>query len=140
MPGFLADILTQPRNSGYLLSVQTAMKMSLPPTVFIYDDRQPDKWTREDKKLAMAATLLERETCQYCGLPLWVCRSDNNFLGFKIRTDMCHADRELNSKANAKKAENLKPGEHQYIVPYMMNDEPLPSRAEYVRGIREDED
>lgn len=138
MPGFLADVLTQPRNAQYLLAVQTAVDMSLPPTMMIYVDKQPDTWTKQDKKLAMAWKMLERERCQYCGQPLWICRSGNNQLGFKVRTDTCYADAELNLPRNKKNAENLKPGEHQYVVPYMLNNEPLPSRHAYMTELRED--
>lgn len=137
MPDFLADVLTQDRNSGYLLSVETAMSIQLPPTVMIYDDRQPDKWTKEDKKLAMAWTILERERCQYCGQYMWICRSDNKNLLYSVRTDTCNAQRELDSKDNKKKSEKLGPGEHQYVVPYMYDDSPLPSRHEYLKSLAE---
>lgn len=138
MPGFLADVLSQPRNYGYALSVQTAMELGLPPTVLIYDERQPDKWRPEDKKLAIAWTILQRETCKSCGQPMWLCRSDNRQLGFKVKTSVCYADKELNSKENKKRAEKLKPGETQYVVPYMYDDSPLPSRQEYMAGLAED--
>jgi len=137
MPDFLADVLTQARNSGYLLSVETAMNLNLPPTVMIYDDRQPTKWTKEDKKLAMAWTLLEHERCQYCGQYMWICRSDNPKLNFSVRTDTCYADAELNKPDQRKKAEKLRPGEHQYVVPFMYDESPLPSRHEYVKSLAE---
>jgi hypothetical protein len=103
----------------------------------IYDDRQPDKWTKEDKKLAMAWTILERERCQYCGQYMWICRSDNKNLLYSVRTDTCNAQRELDSKDNKKKSEKLGPGEHQYVVPYMYDDSPLPSRHEYLKSLAE---
>lgn len=137
MPGFLADVLTQARNGGYLLSVETAMSLNLPPTVMIYDDRQPDKWTKEDKKLAMAWTILERERCQYCGQYMWICRSSNPKLTFSVRTDTCYADAEMNSSSNKKKSEKLRPGEHLYTVPEMYDDSPLPSRHEYLKSLAE---
>ena len=138
MPGFLADVLTQPRNYTYLISVQTAMDLRLPPTTFIYEDRQGDKWTPEDKKLAIAWTILQKETCGICGQPLWICRSDNRQLGFKVKTSVCYSDKELNSKQNKKKSDNLKPGERLYTVPYMYDDSPLPSRAEYYKSLEDE--
>lgn len=138
MPGFLADVLSQPRNFGYILSVQTAMDLHLPPTTFIYDDRQGDKWTKEDKKLALAWTILQRETCKVCGQPLWICRSDNKNLGFKVETSVCYADAELNSKQNKKRADKLKPGERQYTVPFMYDGSELPSRHEYYKAKAEE--
>lgn len=138
MPGFLADVLSQPRNYHHLTAVQTAMDLRLPPTVMIYTDRQPDEWRPEDKKLAMAYTILQRETCGICGQPLWICRSDNQQLGFKVKTSICYADKELNSKESKKRADKLKPGERQYVVPYMYNGSGLPSRNEYYTALSEE--
>lgn len=114
------------------------MDLHLPPTTFIYDNRQGDKWTPEDKKLAIAWTILQRETCKTCGQPMWICRSDNRGLGFKVKTSVCFADKELNSSINKKRAEKLKPGEQQYVVPYMYDGSALPSRAEYMTSLADE--
>jgi hypothetical protein len=140
MPDFLADVLSQPRNGGYALAVKTAMELHLPPTMMIYDARTTTEWRPEDKKLAMAYTLLEQERCTFCGLPTWVCRSNNNQLDFSIGTTVCYGEAELNSKANKRAAEKLTPGEHQYIIPRMLDGNPLPTRAAYMRQLAEEEE
>ena len=138
MPGFLADALTWPSNYAYTLAVQTAMKLGLPPSV-MFTDRQPeDGWSKADKKLAIAWTILEKETCRECGQPLWICRSSNKNLLFSVRTDLCYAKAELDKWQESTKAKKLKRGEHPYIVAKMRDEtEPMPSRRAYLEELAE---
>ncbi len=141
MPDFLADQLTRAHNFQIALALQTAMELRLPPLIFINEDRQPsDGWSAEDKKLALAWTILQKETCPKCGQPLWICRSSNNMLGFKVRKGLCYATAELEryNEAQEKKKQNLKPGEYLYTVPYMMNDTDLPSRQDWLDEMNEE--
>lgn len=137
MPDFLAEVLTWPKSFAHTLAVQTAMAVGVPPTVFILKDKQPeDGWSPADKKLAIAWTILQRETCKVCGNPLWICRSSNKNLLFSVRKDTCYADAE--HKRWEKKNKNpLKPGEYAYVLPTMRNDEPFPGRAEYMLNLDE---
>ena len=138
MPGFLAEVLTWPKNYSYAIAVETAMSLNLPPTVMLVDGRQPtDGWNASDKKLAMAWTILQKETCPQCGQPLWICRSNNKNLLFSIRKDTCYAYAELEKWQKGKNSK-LKNGEHPYIVPKMRNDEPMPTRKQYLTQISED--
>lgn len=137
MPDFLAEVLTWPKNYGYALAVRSALEWHIPPTTLIVAQKQPtDPWTMADKKLAVAFTILQRETCKECGQPLWICRSSNKNLLFKVRKDTCYSKRELEvwSKKNAK---NLKPGEHTYVIAEMRNDEEMPSRREYLEALED---
>lgn len=138
MPDFLAEVLTWPSNYYNTIAVETAVKMGLPPTSFITNKSPSEEWSREDKKLAMAWTILQHETCSKCGQPLWICRSSAKNLQFKIKKDLCYASAELEKPANKKRAESLKPGEYQYVVPYTIDESPLPSRREYLESFNED--
>lgn len=140
MPGFLAEVLTWGHNFQYTLAVETAMELHLPPTVFIIPDRQPtDGWSDADKKLALAWTILKKETCGKCGQPLWICRSNNKNLSFKIRTDICYASMALEKWQESSRGKKLKKGESPYIVPSMYReDEKLPTRRDYQKQLEED--
>ena len=139
MPGFLAEVLTWPSNHGVALAVQTAMDLHMPPSMFILTDKQPtDPWTQVDKKLALAWTVLQRETCKQCGQPLWICRSSERDLGFSVRTDVCYASAELEKWKTTKRASSLKKGEHPYVVAQMRKDEqPMPTRKRYLLELSE---
>lgn len=133
MPGFLADVLTWPKNYHYAVAVQTAVGMGLPPTLFIDENRHEGaEWSRADKKLAMAWTILQKETCQQCGNPLWICRSSQREMQFKVNTDICYATAELKKWEKGQKAKHLKDGEYPFIIPYMSDDSTLPSRKAYL--------
>lgn len=140
MPDFLAEALTWPKNYTSMLAVQTAMDMKLPPTLMLLDKKQPtDPWTQQDKKLAVAWTILNKETCKECGNPLWICRSENKYLGFKVQKAHCYAKAELQKWEGSAAGKNLKPGDYPYVVPKMYDKEmSLPTRSEYIEQLIED--
>jgi len=138
MPGFLAEVLTWPHNYYNYMAVETAVAMGLPPTSFLSEKEPSAGWSREDKKLAIALTILKRETCQKCGQPLWICRSSERNLLFKVKKATCYASAEYEKAADKKQNKELKPGEYMFTVPYMMDDGPLPSRRDYLEALAED--
>jgi hypothetical protein len=138
MPDFLAEVLTWPSNYYNAIAVETAYKQGLPPTSFLGDKDPSEGWSREDKKLAMAYTILQREVCSQCGQPLWICRSGNNQLVFKVRKDVCYSKAEIEKYHNKKPAPKLKPGEYVYTVPEMLDNSPLPSRLDYLKGLNDE--
>lgn len=138
MPGFLAEVLTWPHNYYNYMAVETAVKMSLPPTSFLTDKDPSSGWSREDKKLAIALTILTRESCQKCGQPLWICRSSERNLLFKVKKATCYASAELEKGAEKKQNKTLKPGEYLFTVPYMLDGSALPSRRGYLESLAED--
>lgn len=139
MPDFLAEVLSWPQNYQHTIAVQTAYELGIPPTSLILPDKQPsDPWTPQDKKLAIAYTILKRETCGKCGQPLWICRSSNNMLSFSVRSDVCYAAAALDSYNNNKTTKKERPGEYRYVVPVMLNDEPMPRRIDYLKEQLED--
>jgi hypothetical protein len=106
----------------------------------MFTDRQPeDGWSKADKKLAIAWTILQRETCRECGQPLWICRSSNKNLLFSVRTDLCYAKAELEKWQDGPRAKKLKRGEHPYISAKMRNEkDPMPSRLTYLEELAEE--
>lgn len=140
MPGFLAEVLTWPRNYYSAVAVETAVKMGIPPTSLLSESQPSDPWSRADKKLALAYTILQRETCAKCGQPLWVCRSTNPELTFKAKKAVCFASQELEKYAESKNGKTLKKGEYIYAVPVLGYDEtkPLPSRREYFESLADE--
>jgi hypothetical protein len=141
MPDFLADALTWPQNYRAAIAVQTAYDMGVPPLTFLKDDSQPtDKWTDADKKLLMAWTILQKETCQECGQPLWICRSNNNNLTFSVRKGLCYAKLAMEKWKDTSAGKNTKPGEVPYVLPSRYDETlPLPSRRDYLQQLAEDE-
>lgn len=138
MPDFLAEALTWPKNYYNAVAVETAVKMGLPPTSFLTDEQPSKSWSREDKKLAIAWHILQRETCSKCGNPLWICRSSNNMLGFSVRRGVCYASKELAKEEKAaekNKSKQLKDGEFHYTVPTMLDGSDLPSRLDYFESL-----
>jgi len=138
MPDFLAEVLTWNNNYYNAVAVETAVGMGLRPTAFINDGDPRGEWSREDKKLAMAFTIMQRETCQKCGQPLWICRSDNKNLQFKAQKGVCYVTAELEKAAESRANKNLKKGQYLFAVPYMFDESPLPSRREYLESLNED--
>lgn len=135
MPDFLAEVLTWPHNYYNNVAVETAMKWGIPPTSLLSDGDTTSSWSRADKKLAMAYTILNRETCRKCGQPLWICRSTNKDLTFHPRKDKCFATEEFEKYSESKNGKNLKKGEYIYVTPEMPEGMPLPSRKEYFESL-----
>lgn len=92
------------------------------PTALILgkDSRKP--WGRTDVVLAKAYQRFVDELCQQCGLPKFICHSDDNRIQFKIGRDSCSAaavsekEQERASEANSKKY-----GERIFGQPYLID-------------------
>lgn len=140
MPDFLADALTWPSNYTAALAVETAYKMGVRPLTFLQADAQPtEPWTTHDKKLLMAWTILQKETCGECGQPLWICRSSDNNLTFSVRKGMCYAKAAMEKWRESAAGKKTKPGETPYTVPSRYNEElPLPTRSKWMEELQED--
>lgn len=144
MPGFLADVLSRAKNFGMMQSIEAALDLRMPPTALIYKDRQPsDDWDDVDKKLAVAAHILKKQTCPKCGQPLWICRSDDANLDFVVRTAVCYSTKALETARNKRqksnqKGKDLKPGEFEYVEPVMLFDKKMPTRDGWLRSLQEE--
>lgn len=94
--------------------------------------------------LLEAYQILQDETCSQCGNPIWICRSEDPNVQFKIRNSVCFADREFEKwkKRQQDTAKRLKkdnwepdPGEEWYPVPYTVDGGPFPSRDDFLRSL-----
>lgn len=135
MPGFLADVLSRSSNYGLMQSIEAALALHMPPTTLIYNQRQPsDEWDSFDKRLAVAVHILNKQTCPQCGQPLWICRSSDPNVDFRVKTSVCYATKALEERraSNEKSKKKLKPGEFEYVEPIMLFDKPFPTRADWL--------
>lgn len=141
MPDFLSDVLSRSQNYGMMQAVEAALDLHMPPTAFIYNAKQPtDPWDQDDKKIAVAAHILKKQTCPKCGQPLWICRSDDRNLTFKVKKEVCHSSKALEDKqaSDEKAKRKLKNGEFYYTVPDMLFDSPYPTRADWLESMNSD--
>lgn len=140
MPDFLADALTWPHNYNAHLAVETAYNMGVRPLTFLLEDAQPtDPWTVYDKKLLMAWTTLQKETCNECGQPLWICRSSDPNLGFSVRKGLCYSKREMHKWSESAAGKAAKDYETPYTVPTRYDENiPLPTRAMWIKELTEE--
>lgn len=142
MPDFLADALSYPQNSVTRLAVETAFKMGIRPQTFMSNTAQPgEPWDKMDKKLLLAWTLLEQESCGECGQPLWVCRSDSNNLSFSVRTKTCYAKMAMDTwrDSTAGKKAMERPGVVPFVIPTRYDESiPLPTRTDWYKQLEEE--
>lgn len=103
----------------------------------LFHEQPTDPWTPFDFMLVEALQILEDETCNECGNPIWVCRNENaTNVGFKIKTTKCFAKAELDKWREVEdKKKKKKYGEMPYIAAYTYDDGPLPSRQEYYESL-----
>lgn len=97
--------------------------------------QETDWGDTRNRVLAVALTILEDETCQGCGVPVWLGHSSNKEVVFDVRETTCWSCAEVEKDKEARK--KAKPGTHQYAVPRnVWDDGVLPSRYdEYMRGL-----
>lgn len=83
------------------------MRWGKPPSSFILGSDQKS-WNKWDILVAEAYEIVQREKCGQCGLPVWVCRSDDEHIQFKMKRDTCHAIAKKSEyeKKHQKDAEN----------------------------------
>jgi hypothetical protein len=85
--------------------------------------------------------ILEDETCQQCGNPIWVCRNEfAHNVGFKVKEAKCYATAELEKwqeKEEKKNSKKKKYGTYPYTVPYTYDGSEMPSRLDFYRSLAE---
>lgn len=138
MPPFLADVLTWPGNRFYITVLKAAQKNAIPPTVLLLKGRQPsDGWTPIDKKLVIAFQILEDETCNDCGVPIWIGHSDDESVVFEIKSRTCYACAEIESeqereeKRSSKRKRGTSKGKKRFLAD--ANPDKHPSREKYFK-------
>lgn len=90
--------------------------------------------------LARAKTILDGERCSQCGLPKYICQSDNPDLEYRMEKEVCNAtkakekyedtEEKKRAKRKGKEAEKPPAGEAVYPVPYMLSGADLGSLRE----------
>lgn len=84
---------------------------------------------------------MDREVCNSCGNPIWLCHSADNRIQFDVRTGACYAKAEIEDYEDEKSGKpKLGPGEYHYAVAVGLDNEdgtfePLPSRREAMEKI-----
>lgn len=104
----------------------------------LFHEQPTDPWNDFDFLLVEAMQILEDETCNECGNPIWVCRNeDATHVGFKIKTTICYGKAELDrwQAAQEKRNKKLGPGEMPYILAYTYDDSPMPTRASFYKSL-----
>jgi hypothetical protein len=64
----------------------------VPPTAQLFRKKRPHQtpWTEWDYLLVEAVQTLEAERCR-CGLPVYICHSDDPHIRFRVEEDVCEA-------------------------------------------------
>ena len=109
----------------------------------IFHTQPTDPWDKYDFLFLEAYQILQDETCNSCGHPLWLCRSTENTFSWKVESVVCSADKALKMKewkrANGKskripRDELQEMGKTYYAVPEIIPGvgvTKLPDRRDY---------
>lgn len=105
----------------------------------LFREQPNDPWVDFDFMLLEAYQMLQEETCNECGNPIWICRNeDANWIGFKVKTTKCYAKAEMDKWQEAQEKKNSGKKEYgslPYIVPFSYDERPMPSRREFFNGL-----
>lgn len=105
----------------------------------LFHEQPSDPWIDFDFMLLEAYQMLQEETCNECGNPIWICRNEEaSWVGFKIKTTKCFAKAEMEKwqEAQEKKNSNKKDyGSMPYVVAYSYDERPMPSRREFFSSL-----
>ena len=94
-------------------------------------------WEPFDFKLLEAWQILQDETCNMCGQPVWICRSMDSNIRIKVRKTQCNVSAELEKKqqSDEKAKRKLKPGEYYYTTVETYDGGYLPTREDYFKSL-----
>lgn len=67
----------------------------------IFREQPTDPWEDFDFLLLEAFQAMQDEQCPKCGNPVYLCRSTSNLFRWKIKSDVCQAERALKEHANS---------------------------------------
>lgn len=106
----------------------------------VYGEPASGEWSQKDRNLLEAYQILLDETCSECGNPVWLCRSENSNLMFKVEKDICYGKRayeeatqDMSQFKNAKEKSKARAkwGLIEYPKPYTEDESPLPTRRDF---------
>lgn len=124
------------RNIRYISRLRSAVEMRQRPTAALLELSDPfTGWTPHDYRLQEALSIIEKEKCQTCGNPVWLCHSADNSIDFEIEVGACYAKAELEDYEEKPGVEKLEPGQYRYAKAVGIKNEdgsydPLPRRFE----------
>lgn len=111
----------------------------------LYHEQPNEPWTEYDFKILEAYQILQDETCNQCGNPVWLCHSEDNRLEFKAVHSTCFAtkahlaaeDSKKKSGEKADKKEKASWGRTTYMKPYIVQNAEgdLPTRWDYYNSL-----
>lgn len=127
--------------------IKAAIVAKIRPTSMIFHVQPNDPWIDFDFKLLLAYQGLMDETCPHCQNVIWLCRTSDPRVQFRVRNSTCHGERRLLEYEDAKKAPGSRAdkaekkdwGVHYYVEPFVPEnvEGDLPTRAEYYETLLE---
>lgn len=82
--------------------------------------------------------ILQDETCQQCGNPIWICHNEfADSVGFKIKEIKCFAKAELErhqERQQKKDSQKKKYGVQEIVVAYAYEGHEMPTRRSYLEA------
>jgi hypothetical protein len=122
-----------------VVKIKASILAGIRPSAMIFHEQPMDSWNKFDFLLLEAYQMLEDETCNECGSPIWICRNEEAAnVGFKVKIAKCFAKAELDrwhEQQEKKKSKQKNHGEYPYAVAYTYDDGPMPTRMEYYKGL-----
>lgn len=138
------------RDPQLVRKVRAAITAKIKPSSMILMESPHDPWRLVDFQLIEALQILEDELCPSCGNPVWVCRSNDPDLTWKVERSVCLGTRAVDERNWKKNNSGKRPsredrdewGSTLYPVPRMIEypgEEPreLPSRDDYYKALSE---
>lgn len=111
------------------------MRWGKPPSSFILGT-DSKKWSKWDYVTAEGYEIVQRERCPQCGLPRWVCGSDDERIQFRIKKDSCAAIEKKAAHEERHKKDKDEPGLTIRPEPYTTDDSDLIDfREPYYRAL-----
>lgn len=113
----------------------------------IFHAQPTEPWVAFDFKLLLAYQSLMDETCPHCHNFVWLCRTTDSRVQFRVRNTTCHAERKLLEYEDSKKKREDRAGKderktwgvHYYTEPFVPEnvEGDLPTREEYYKTLLE---
>lgn len=104
-----------------------------------YTDLDLNAIANSDIALMKAWTMLKRESCPKCGMPIWLGHSTNNYVQFDVDESMCHSCIAVEKHESSQPKNTSRAGIVSYPVLKMMFDAPRPTREESYAAMRDND-
>jgi len=138
-------VLASPGNQHIIRLIKTSITAGIRPCAMIFHVQPDTPWEPYDFSLLEAYQILQDETCPKCGQPVWLCRSTDNRIEFKVEETVCYATRAIEEKNARKEKKNKKIsadekhswGLIQYAVPFVPENigAELPTRKDFYESL-----